>query len=61
MDSRPGLTSQFLSAASKAKKVEHNLFCSFCCRETDHDLSVRGDWEYYVCPDCGTCQSFKVR
>jgi DNA-directed RNA polymerase subunit RPC12/RpoP len=55
------LTTQFIAAASKAKHVEHNLFCQICSKETDHALFVSRDYEYYACPKCGWVQIFKVR
>ena len=55
------LTTEFLVAASKAKHVQHNLFCQTCGETTDHDLHVRGNLEIYTCPFCGKSQTFKVR
>jgi predicted RNA-binding Zn-ribbon protein involved in translation (DUF1610 family) len=55
------LTAQFLEAASRAKHVEHNLFCPTCSETTDHDLHIRGDLEVYVCPVCGNSQTFRTK
>jgi len=54
------LTTQFIAAAGKAKRVQHNLYCQTCGETIDHDLRVRGDLEIYVCPICGNSQMFQV-
>jgi predicted RNA-binding Zn-ribbon protein involved in translation (DUF1610 family) len=55
------LTTQFIAAASKAKHVEHNLFCATCGETTDHALHVRGSLEIYTCPVCGNSQTFRTK
>jgi predicted RNA-binding Zn-ribbon protein involved in translation (DUF1610 family) len=55
------LTTQFIAAASKAKHVEHNLFCATCGETTNHALHVRGRLEIYTCPVCGNSQTFRTK
>ena len=55
------LTTQFIAAASKAKHVEHNLFCPTCGETTDHALHVRGSLEIYTCPVCRNSQTFRTK
>ena len=55
-----GLSVELLMAAARAEMVEHWLHCVNCGVETQHDLHVRGMWEFYTCQVCGGGQSFVV-
>ena len=61
MGLQPGLSAVFLEIARQAPKVHHWVYCEFCGQTKDHSLSVRGDWEYLICPGCRNCRSYKVK
>lgn len=53
-----------LAAAKLAKKQpaqgNYPMYCEACGCQTNHALTVSGDWEIYACA-CGTQKRYRVK